>query len=254
MRPFAEIATDIEEDAVGPVIYRVLLEYGRTLAAAGKHADALPYLEKATRLRPRDPVAWKGLGDALSALGRREEAKQPLETFRGLAEGANTERRIAESSAQDPGMKAILAAQQAMSRGERQRALAILRQEVALSPGDVRPRLLEVRLLLILQRLEEALAAAEKTVELFPDNADAIYQRGVIHMGVGDTEAAAADLRRVLALAPEHIPAMNDLAVLLTQQGKKDEAKALLQRLVELSPDNELALENLQKMQSGSGG
>lgn len=236
------------ESPTGPIAYQVALDYGRAVAAAGRAEDALPYLEKATEMRPGDALAWKGLGDALAALGRRDEATAALEKFQQLSQGEAERRSQAEASAQDPAARALLQAQEALSRGERQKALAILRQEIALAPRDLRPRLVEVRVLLTLKRFQEALASAEAMVELFPDHPDAVYHRGLAYMALESQEAAKKDLRRVLELAPNHVPALNDLAVVLTLQGEKEEARKLLERLLELSPDNKMALDNLRRL------
>lgn len=253
LEPFAEdvLAGD---SPLGPVAYQVALDYGRSLAASDRAEQALGYLRRATEMRPNEQLAWKGLGDALMALGRREEATEALARFRELAEGDNRTGRGEQSAARDPGAKAILGAQEAMSKGEHQRALAILRQEIALSPRDLRPRLLEMRLLATVERLPEALKSAEAAVELFPESSDALYMRGVIHMARQSPELAESDFRRALDLAPDHLPAMNDLAVVMTLQGKKDEAKEILERLLDADPDNELALDNLQRMRRGGAG
>lgn len=251
LRPFAEPVLE-NESLNGPIAYQVALDYGRALASAGRTADALPYLTRAAELEPREPLAWKSLGDALTSLGRSAEAAGALDKFRELSEeGAPRRLSVAEVAAQDPAAKGLLEAQDAMTKGETQRALAVLRQEVALSPDDIRPRLLEVRLLAMLERYEEALRSAEATVERFPDHVDALYQRGVIQMALNAPLAAEQDLRRVLELAPEHVPALNDLAVVMMVQGNKDEAQKLLERLLELSPDNRLALQNLERLRDG---
>ena len=174
--------------------------------------------------------------------------------FRELAETSNEESRRSQSAARDPSAKALREAQQAMSRGEYQRALAILRQEIALSPNDPRARMVEIRLLLTLSRYDEALRSAETAVEAFPNSADMLYMRGVTHMGLERPEDAEQDLRRAVELKPDHVAAVNDLAVVLTTQGKKDEAKKLLEQLLQANPDNTMAFKNLERLRKGSGG
>lgn len=234
--------------AGGPVAYQLVLDYGRALTSTDRAADAIPYLEKATEVGPQVPLAWQSLGDALTAAGRADEAAEALGKARQLAEEDEARRRAADAAEQDPATKTLREVQEAMANGESQKALAMLRQEIALSPGDVRPRLLEVRLLASLERYEEALRASDATVERFPDNVDAHYQHGVVRMALEDSAGAEQDLRHALELAPEHVPALNDLAVVLMTQGKKEEARKLLERLLEISPDNRLALQNLERL------
>lgn len=236
------------ESPSGPVAYQVLLDYGRALAAAGRSADAVPYLEKAAEIGPREQLAWQSLGDALTAAGRDGEAAEALDKARRLAAESEARRQAAEAAAQDPVAKLLREVQEAMAAGEPQKALAILRQEIALLPDDVRPRLLEVRLLASLERYEEALRASEATVARFPDSVDACYQRGVIRMALKDAAGAEQDLRHALELGPEHVPSLNDLAVVVMMKGDKEEARELLERLLRISPDNQLALQNLKRL------
>ncbi len=250
LEPFASSFLEAVERR-GPLAFEVAFDYGHLLLSARRTAEAVPHLEKAASLRPADKQAWKSLGDALTDLGRQDEAKNALEKFRQLDEREIDQRRLVETAAQDPGAKALVEAQKAINKGEIPRALAVLRQEIALSPRDLRPRLLEMRVLALHERLPDALAAAETAVELFPEHADAIYQRGVIHLGLDSREAAEQDFRRALEMDQNHVAALNDLAVVMMVQGNKDEARQLLERLLELSPDNQLARENLQRLVGG---
>ena len=253
LTPFARDVLEGTSPA-GPVAHQIVADYGSALVSAKRPEDAVDPLRRATEMRPEEPLAWKSLGDALTALGRGDEAATALGKFRELAETSNEEGRRAQPAAQDPGAKAIREAQQAMSRGEHQRALAVLRQEVALSPDDPRARILEIRLLLTLTRYDEALRSAEAAVAAFPNNPDMLYMRGVIRMGLERPEEAESDLRRAVELKPDHVAALNDLAVVLTTQGKKEEAKKLWEQLVQANPDNKRASENLERLRKGGGG
>jgi tetratricopeptide (TPR) repeat protein len=55
-----------------------LVEYGDSLRAAGKHAEAVRVLDEALRISSDDPNARVGRGEALRALGRTSEAIQDL--------------------------------------------------------------------------------------------------------------------------------------------------------------------------------
>lgn len=66
---------DFEEANVG---------LARTLIALGKPSDAIPYLNKATKLNPQDQVAYYQLSLAYKALGQSEEQKAVLAKFQQL--------------------------------------------------------------------------------------------------------------------------------------------------------------------------
>ena len=247
LEPFAAPVLAMK-NARGPLAYQLALDYGRALVAGARSGQALPYLEMATAIRGGDPLAWQIYGEALQAAGRPDDAAAALAKAGELRDISVDERARAAAIAQDPGNKALLEAQEAMNRGESQRALAILRQEIALSPDDLRPRLLEARLLLILDRPSDALKSIESAVGAFPEHPDPLYMRGLIQMNMQATTAAEMDFRKVLEMAPEHVPAMNDLAVILSRKGERDEAIGLLERVLALRPDDKLARGNLARL------
>lgn len=253
LKPFAEILFQPDTPA-GPLVARLALSYGRALASAGRYEDSLPYFELTTKIDPGQQIAWKGLGDSLARVGRREEAKAALEKFRDLSKGTAERRREVEVGVRDPVSRSILQAQEAIKKGKSQQALAILRQEIELSPQDVRPRILEVRILLTENRLEEALRAADNALRAFPDLADTHYQLGVVLMGLKEQEEAEKAFRRALEIDSDHTAAMSDLAVILMLKGERDEARKLLERVLEIRPDDKMAHENLERLKKKEAG
>lgn len=243
--PLSGLATGISRD------------YGRWLVNAGRHEEALPYLRLATEAQPEDKRAWKALGQALAATGDREQAREALAKFQELAaeEGSESERvDRARADRADPTLRGLRRARQHLEDDQPEQALEVLRAEQKMSPDDLRPRLLESRVLLILGRNDEALQAAEKALQMAPDHPDARYQRGVALLALERFDAAERDLRAVLQAAPQHVAAMNDLAVLLTLQGDRQEARQLLERVLEIRPNDPRASENLERLRGGEGG
>ena len=108
--------------------------------------------------------------------------------------------------------------------------------------------LLGARFLLLSERADEALALAEQTIQMVPNNADGYYIKGTILMGMMQFAEAEAEFQHALELAPEHSATMNDMAVLLMEQGRNDEARDLLQRALELRPEDEVAAGNLESL------
>ncbi len=242
------------ETPAGPIVLGIALTYGRALGAAGRYNDSLVYLELATKIDPENEVAWKSLGDSLVRAGRRDDAKEALARFQELSKGVADLRRQTEIGVRDPVSKAILQAQDALKEGKPQKAIALLRQEIQLSPQDVRPRILEVRLLVSQNRLEDALRAADDALRAFPDLADTHYQVGIVLMGLKKQEEAEKRFRGALEIAPDHTAAMSDLAVILMLKGERAEARQLLERVLALRPEDTTARENLERLKKKEAG
>ncbi len=250
LRPFAESLTDGEQPS--PTAARIVLHYGRFLAMTGEHESALPYLERATRLNPDEKQGWQMLGQTLAGLGRRDEAQVALERFQEISKGeisASKQELQSRAERDDPTLAAIREAYEMMSQERFEEALARVRQERAIARNDLRPILLEGRLLTILERHDEALAVAEQVVQAAPENPDAYYLRGTVHMSRKSFEAAEVDFRQALVLQPQHTATMNDLAVLLINTGKTTEARALLEQVLEFNPNDEIAAQNLSSIE-----
>ncbi|MDA8019524.1 MAG: tetratricopeptide repeat protein [Thermoanaerobaculia bacterium] len=252
LKPIAEAA--LGKEITHPLISQAISDYGRILVASGRSDQALPYLERATQLLPERIETWKSYGEALTASGRRDEARQALETFRKLQQRQTEQRRAAESAAQDPVAATLTKARNEAVAGDYDAALRSLRQEMAISPDDIRSHLLYVQILLAAQRVDEARSAAEETLVEFPRNVDAAYQLGAVKMTAGDEAAAEESFRQALALDPQHVASLNDLAVLLATRGQTGEALSLAERLVSLKPDDAQAQKLLAAISAETSG
>lgn len=232
----------------------IALEYGRLMVLSGRNEEALAPLSLVAQLSPDAPIGWQLLAQALSALGRTEEAETATERFEAVsALGAGLSLDEQEMKAADPTGREIRRGFVLARQGALSEALQIARDEIVLAPGDHRPHLLEALALLMMERPTEALESAEQALKLAPDNADAHYQRGIVHLALGNSELAEVDLRKTIAIAPDHTAAMNDLAIALLSEGNEEEARQLLERVLELRPDDPVAADNLARI-SGSGG
>lgn len=228
---------------------RIVLLYGRLLVSDGRAEQAIPALELATRLASDDKEAWQGLGQALAASGRAEDAKEALARFQELAEReTRTSVLEREESLRDPTGWQVRKGFELLAQGRMDQALEVARRETRLAPEDPRPLLLAGSTLLHLDRPDEAVAQAEQAAALEPDDPDVIYLRGTTRMAIRDLEGAEADLRRTLELVPDHVAAINDLAVLLIEKGERQEARRLLERALELRPDDPVARGNLERL------
>lgn len=249
LKPFVEQLPDPakSEPAKRALYGSIALEHARALVAGGRWTEAVPVLEKAAALDESNPTVWQVYGQALAGAGRRDEAQKVLAKFQELSRAA------AEKKPRQPGHEptdlALSEAARLAADGQAGKALEIIRNEREIAADDLRLRIMEVHLLLILKRFGEASKAAEENLALAPQNADVIYQRGAVNLALNRRAEAERDFRQALAVLPEHLAALNDLAVLLIAEGRKPEAKELLQKVLSLRPDDPMAKANLQSLE-----
>ncbi len=231
----------------------VAFEYGRFLLALDRAGEAIAALERAAALKPWSREVWQELSRAYALSGDREKARQASEKLKAIAD-ARERARVPGLSGQkkldDPTAGGIQEALEWLERGDGDKALATVRQEIALAPQDLRPRLLEVRILLGAGRAEEALASVEAALERFPGHPDVLHFRAVVRLSQGDAAGAEVDLKQTLEQVPDHVPAMNDLAVVLAGRGEREQARRLLERVLELRPEDPLATQRLAAIEA----
>ena len=224
------------------------LEYGRLLLDAGRQEEALPYFEMVTRVKPETKEAWQLLAETFEATDQPEKAAVTRQR------AAAAEQKIAaagdDRAGDDPTGRQMQHAQALAADGKLDEALKIARAERGFAPEDIRPLLMESRILLLDGRKDEALQVAEQAVRDYPDHPDAYYQRGTVLLGMQQLDRAEKDLRHALELSPKHVPAMNDLAVLLIVKDRRDEARALLRKVLEIKPDDSRAKQTLEQLQA----
>jgi tetratricopeptide (TPR) repeat protein len=250
----------------------IAVEYGSLLLEGGHAAEAVAVLEKATRLYPTSRDAWQALAKAYDAAGRKADAVKARTQAEQITLAASRpagqapshpapapQRQAAPAPAQaqagTPDLSPDLqAAVQLISQNRLPEALTQVRKVLATMPNNLPARAIELRLLLSLNRADEALHLTEEGLRKHPNDADMVYQRGVIQMARKSWAAAEKDLRHSLELNPEHTGAMNDLAVLLIKQGRKPEAQTLLQKVLAINPEDQTAATNLKALEKGGPG
>jgi tetratricopeptide (TPR) repeat protein len=228
-------------------------EHGRLLLATERAEQAAVFLQLASELNPYGREVWQELARARSALGDSAGAEAALERLQALAEarekaavpGFTGQRRQDDSTG-----KRLAEALEWLERGESDKALNIIRQEISLAPDDPRPRLLEVRTLVGLGQSEAALESIETAVSLFPENPDVLHFRAVVLLGQKELDKAEEDLGRVLELRSDHLPAMNDLALVRQLKGDLAGARQWLERVLTHNPDDPLAKQRLANLEA----
>jgi tetratricopeptide (TPR) repeat protein len=94
-------------------------------------------------------------------------------------------------------------------------------------------------------RLDEAAAAYQQMLLLWPDVPELHINLGVVLKNQGKLDEAAEQYRQALALGPNLADAHNNLGNILRQQGKLDQAAARFEQAIALRPDYAEAHNNL---------
>jgi tetratricopeptide (TPR) repeat protein len=204
--------------------------YRDALAACeqGRVADGVAILEQARALAPGEPSIHVLLGQALTHLGRHEEALTNFD--RALALGA--------SSAGLHGNRADTLA----ALGRREEAVEGYDRALAIKPDALNEWCNRGATLHELGRYEQAAESFSRAAALAPDFAPAHYNRGNALVALKRYEAALASLDRALALAPGSADAHNSRANALDQLGRQAEALAAVERALAIEPGHRAAL------------
>jgi tetratricopeptide (TPR) repeat protein len=123
-------------------------------------------------------------------------------------------------------------------RGERQQALELLREAVALQPGrtDIRRNL--GKALLAADRVDEGLTELAAALRRNPDDVEAMEALGETYLRLGRFAEAEAVARQSAARAPANALGHYHLGQALLRTGRLAEAEAPLRRAAELAPDH----------------
>jgi Flp pilus assembly protein TadD len=211
-----------------------LLHEGVALFAQQHPERAAAALRGAVDANPNMVDGWEYLGRSYQQLRQHEKALAAFERAMSLSGGLPE--------------VALGTALSLVEVGRPEEALVLLRGQIERGPEDLRLAYLEVRILGVQGRLEEAARRASDTAARAPREADAVYQLGTVRMARHDLEGAERDFREALSLAPDHVAALSDLSVLLAVEGRRDESRGLLERLVALRPGDAVVASRLAEL------
>jgi tetratricopeptide (TPR) repeat protein len=198
------------------------LEKGQQFLAGGNFEKARVEFRNALQIAPNDSEARYENGVVDQKLGNIREAAQ---FYQGAIDVA----------------KDNVAARAALGRiytfaGAPDKAMDTINPSLALHPDDVELLTVRAAARVQLKQPAEALADAERAVQLAPTSQDAVAVLAGIYKTNGDTDKAIALLQRGI----KEIPATVDLRLVLAQlyagAGQQAQAEALLVDLVRLSP------------------
>ena len=94
-------------------------------------------------------------------------------------------------------------------------------------------------------RINEALIANQKSVELEPRNMETNYNLGNTLQELGRLEEAEACYRQTISIKPDYAEAYNNLGVTLQRIGRLEEAEACYRQTISIKPDYAEAYNNL---------
>lgn len=214
---------------------------GQASLAAARHDfdEALALTDRALAINAYSPTTWAVRSDALTELGRYDEARQAVQRLLDLSPdgvGGLTRASYAlELRGDVAGARAAL--EQAAQAATRPAEVAFAQQylgELAWNGGD----------------LPAARAAYETGLAADPTSLALLAGRADVLAAEGDTEAAAADLREVVERlpAPEHLVALGELLEATGEQQEAQEQYAVVRATQQLyaasgqDVDTELAL------------
>jgi|HubBroStandDraft_6_1064221.scaffolds.fasta_scaffold00589_3 tetratricopeptide (TPR) repeat protein len=123
-------------------------------------------------------------------------------------------------------------------RGYLEQAAASFRQVIAAKPQEPEAYYNLGTLHLRKNALQEARRYLEQTVRLRPDYPEAWNNLGMVAGQEGQTEEAIRNFQESLSLRPGYVTAMLNLGNLYRRQGAVEEAEKLLSRALEMEPDN----------------
>lgn len=229
---------------------------GTIAARQGRHADAIPHLERAIALFPEFGAAHYALARAYGALGRRDEAEAAV--AKHAAYGARwpaIEDPLAAAVAtlrEDPGAL-LQRGVKLTGAGNLEEAIRLHEAALALNPSFAQAH---ANLIVLYGRTRNWAKAEEHyraVVRLGVNVADAHYDYGVL-LGMQEQWDAAEDAyRKALALNPEHAQARNNLGQLLERNGNLAEAAAEYQQAADSQPKLRIARFNLGRMLIAQG-
>ncbi len=225
---------------LNPLDGRAAYGVGRALAAQGRHDEALTYYQKAVGLAPRSADAHRALAAALQAAGHKEEAG---------AHESLAQRGVAFPELEDPVMVPMLRkgedtatlcqdAVAAARAGNMEAAEGLLEkvQQSGRVPAKAAEALGLVRL--VQKRWDEAAQALRQAIELDPQGYSAKSALAEVMAETGELGEAERLLREVLSVIPEDASSLQRFRVVMNRQERPDEPVRVVEEAMAANPDN----------------
>ena len=164
-----------------------------------------------------------------------QKALRRIVQLRALA--VNDLQRALELDTEHPEAYLLLGQLHALPGGDRKKAIEALSKAIELSEENPRLRARALAARAPLQESpEQTLADFDQAVQLAPQNAAFVRDRGLFRIQHGDVAGGLADLDRSLELNPKHVDTLEARAVALGMQDDYQHALESLNRAIELDP------------------
>ena len=132
-----------------------------------------------------------------------------------------------------------------MSQGKFDTALAMLKKELDLHPGQTNLKVAYGNVAVRKGDYPEAIKVYQDLVKLNPQDGQTYVRMGIAYRQSGDIKQAESNLRRAVELLPDNANASFELAMLLHTQGDPVKARPFYENVLKLQPTNEIVLNNL---------
>jgi tetratricopeptide (TPR) repeat protein len=216
--------------ALTPGVAAAWLGMAAAMRQSGDPHGALAPAEQATRLAPEQADGWMVLGNVLFDLGRMHEA---------VAAHAQAVARAPEAAAAHYNLGNALYGLRTAPDGIAacETAVESYRRATALRPAFAEAWCNLANALYALEEFAPAVQAAQAALAQRPDFVDALTILGNALQALQQYDAAEAVHRRALALQPDAPAVLSNLSVVLHAQERLDEAATLQRRALALDPD-----------------
>lgn len=217
---------------------------GRTKSAAGDHAAAASFLQKAVEQFPEYGAAHYALGIALRNLGQTAKAQEHLalsQRFKDarppLADSLLT--AIAELNA--AGSELLKRGVMFERAGKLTEAIADHERAIETNPQLVQAHINLISLYARAGQFEKADARYRSAIAVNPNMADSHYNFGVLMAMQEKYPEAGAAFRRSFELNPFNADAHYNFAAIIEGEGRLDEAAMHFRRAIENKPEHRMA-------------
>ncbi|MCU7803041.1 MAG: tetratricopeptide repeat protein [Candidatus Thiodiazotropha sp. (ex Lucinoma borealis)] len=239
--------------------------YARTLLELNQPEAALDTFEKLQTLAPDDDDIVFSLGIIHLQLEQLEQAKSHLEKLVDKRQKRNEANyylgMIAEEEDEPEKALAWYSQVEGKNLADAQVRIAkiladqgnlnqaretLQRLRINQSHNQVKFYIIEAELLREALQFEAAHKVYSKALDLFQDNTDLLYARGLNAADLKRVDLLEKDLRKILAAQPKHADALNALGYTLADQTDRlEEAKQYIQQALSLKPDSPAILDSM---------
>jgi tetratricopeptide (TPR) repeat protein len=204
--------------------YEERVQMAQSLVDSGRVERALDLLQSAAAEAPERPEAYVVWGRALAV---KNDLKASAETYEKARRLGSRDRRLFVE------LSSVYDVSEAYEQ-----SIAVYLDWLGKSPDDAEMHHELGLTLLLVGRLDEAVAHLGRASEIEPRDLQAREDYGYALLRLGRLEEAASSLEAVLQLDPRRADALRYLAQVRAAQGRSDDALGLLDRALLAAPDD----------------